>query len=129
MPNDVESPAVATAKRQGMKEAEVLLERFVDNPKLTRQEIRGKLVAEVFTLIIFVCDDLLQSRPAVASSDSSVADDVARIFAIAKRLPKELQMMLSHLVFGSLKSNITSKNSEAAFRTLTTKILLLGHSQ
>ena len=65
-----------------------LLKRFLANPAQTHHELRVKLgmldelAAEVFALTVFLCDDLLQLKPAAASDA-----DPLRFFAIAKRLP------------------------------------------
>ena len=105
----------------------LLLERFIANPFQTRHELRVKLgmldelAAEVFALIVFLCDDLLQLQPAShPASDTSAA---ARFFAIAKKLPIELQMILCRGVVGSTKQTILHRDSEAAFKSLA-RILL-----
>jgi len=83
-------------------------------------------VAGIFALIVFVCDGLLQLKLALTSSHPE-ADAATRFFAMARRLPMELQMILSHLVIGSTKQNILHEESEAAFQTLV-RILLLSQS-
>jgi len=113
-----------------------LLERFLANPALTRHELQVKFVmcdalaAGIFALTVFLCDDLLQLKPAShpAAATPNPATDTAtaaatRFFAIAKRLPMELQMMLCHHAVGSMKQNILRKNSKAAFKALA-RILL-----
>jgi len=67
------------------------------------------LAAEVFALTVFLCDDLLQLTSTATNSDSAAT----RFFAIASKLPIELQMMLSHRAVGSMKQNILHKDSEA----------------
>ena len=106
-----------------------LLERFIDNPAQTRHEIRVKLrvlaalAAEVFALTVFLCDDLLQLKPAATSLPA------ARFFTIATKLPIELQMILCHRAVGSAKDDsILSIDSEAAFKALAT-ILLRSQSK
>ena len=81
-----------------------------------------ELAAEVFALTVFLCDDLLQLKPA------STPAAATRFFAIAKRLPMELQMILCHCVVGSMKQNILHKDSEAAFHSLA-KVLLASQSE
>ena len=104
----------------------VLLERFMANPTQTRHELRVKLgvldelAAEVFALTVFLCDDLLQLKP--ASRPAAAA--ATRFFAIASRLPMELQMILCHHAVGSMKQNILHKDSEAAFKSLARTLLL-----
>ena len=65
-----------------------LLERFLANPAQTRRELRVKLAAERYALIVFLCDGLLKLKPAPSSSNPAAV----RFFTITKRLPMELQM-------------------------------------
>jgi len=108
-----------------------LLERFTDNPTQTRYEIRVKLgvldelAAEVFALIVFLCDDLLHLKPASLPAADTAA---IRFFAIASKFPMELQMILCYRAVGSSKQNILRKDSEAAFKSLA-RILLVSDSQ
>jgi len=121
--------ALEIAKERKNPEVVTLLERFVDNPVQTRHEVRVKLgvldelAAEVYALTVFLCDDLLQLKPAPLASTAAST----RFFATAKKLPMELQMMLCHRVVGSMKENILHQDSEAAFK-LFVRILLLGPS-
>ena len=108
-----------------------LLERFMANPERTQYEVRVKLgvldevAAEVFALTVFVCDDLLQLKPALTSlaSPSPTTVSALRFFSMTMKLPMELQMILCHRVLGSAKQNILHKNSEPAFKALA-RILL-----
>ena len=106
-----------------------LLERFIANPAQTRHEVRVKLgvlnalAAEVIALTVFLCEDLLQLRPTLITSSSNPA--AVRFFAIAVKLPMELQMILCHRAVGSMKQNILRKDSEAAFKSLARILLLL----
>ena len=106
-----------------------LLERFTANAALTRYEIRMKLgvldelAAQVFALIVFLCDDLLQLKPALVTTTFNPAV-ATRFFSIASKLPMELQMILCHRAVGSVKQSILHKDSEAAFKSLA-RILLL----
>ena len=110
-----------------------LLKRFVDNQALTRHEVRVKFgfveerAAAIFALVIFICDELLQIKPAPSRSSSSstttkpsttIAAATSQFFSIAKRLPMELQMVLCNRAVGSMKQNITSAESEAAFQSV-----------
>jgi hypothetical protein len=94
-----------------------LLERFSINPELTRYQVRLRLglldemAANVFALMIFVCDDLLQLK-------STSVCPAFRFFTIATKLPMELQMLLCHKVVGSIKEGILRKDSESAFINL-----------
>ena len=83
------------------------------------------LAAEVFALTVFLCDNLLQLKPASHSATTSKkATTALRFFAIASKLPMELQMVLCHRVVGSMKQNILHKDSEAAFKSLARSLLL-----
>ena len=103
------------------------------NPVLTRYELRVKLgvldalAAEVFALTIFLCDDLLQLKPAIDDDTPNPVSATTRFFVIASKLPMELQMILCHRVVGS-KQNILRKDSEAAFKSLVKILFLLNSS-
>ena len=119
--------ALEIATKEKNTKVVLVLERFMANHAHTRHEVRVKLgvleelAAEVFALTVFLCDDLLQLKPA---SHPAVAGAAAtRFFSIAKRLPMELQMILCHRAVGSAKQNILQKDSEAAFKSLA-RILL-----
>jgi len=118
-----------------------LLERFLANPVQTRHELRvmlgmlDELAAEVFALTVFLCDDLLQLRPAALAATpnpaavSSAAAAAIRFFTLAKRLPMELQMILCHRAVDSAKESVLRKDSEAAFHSLAKNLLLHLDSQ
>jgi len=114
--------ALEIARERNMTEVVSLLERFIANPALTRHEVRVKLgvlkelASEVFALTVFLCDDLLRPKPASHPA-------ATRFFTIISKLPMELQMILSHLVVGSMKQNILRKDSEAAFKSLARRLL------
>ena len=120
--------ALEIARKKGKTEVVSVLKIFMANPAQTRRDLRVKLgvlnelAAEVFALTVFLCDDLLQLKP---TSHLAATPDhaVTRFFAIAKRLPMELQMILCHRAAGSMKQNILHKDSEAAFKSLA-RILL-----
>jgi len=78
---------------------------------------------------VFLCDDLLHLKPALASTVAFTA--ATRFFSIARSLPMELQMILCHRAFGSMKQNILRQDSEAAFKSLARVLsyLLLGWSK
>jgi len=107
-----------------------LLKSFGTNPEQTRYEVRVKLgaldelAAEVFALIVFLCDGVLQLKPALISS----RPPGLRFFAIACKLPIELQMVLCHRVFESMKQSIVRNNSEIAFQSLA-RILRASHPE
>jgi len=86
--------------------------------------LQDEVAAEVFALTVFLCDDLLQLKPALNAITSTHPAAATRFFAIVKRLPMELQMILCHCAVGSKQQNILRKDSEAAFRSLASKLLL-----
>ena len=119
--------ALEIARKCKRTEIVSVLERFLANPALTRHELRVKLgvldvlAAEVFALTVFLCDDLLHLKPVPhpAATPNPAAAAATRFFAIASKLPMELQMILCHRAYGSMKQNILRKDSEAAFKSLT----------
>ena len=130
--------AINMARHRNKTDVVSLLERFVSNPAQTRHEVHVKLgvldalAAEVFALAVFLCDGLLQLKPAlnpVATPNHAPSYPAAatRFFSIASKLPMELQMMLCHRVVGSMKQNILHKDSEPAFKHLAE--ILLPSSQ
>jgi hypothetical protein len=66
--------------------------------------------AELFALIVFLCDDFLRIKT------TTINNNTARFFQIAKRLPMELQMVLCHRTYHSAADSILSSQSEPAFR-------------
>ena len=99
-----------------------LLRRFKENPVETRHQVRVELglademAAEMFALVVFVTDGLLQIK------DTKTTTPAARFFSIARRLPLELQMMLCFRLLGSAKEIIPGKDSEAAFKELARRL-------
>ena len=75
----------------------------------------NEAAAEMFALMVFVSDGLLQIIPTTASP-------AARFFNISRRLPLELQMIVCHRVVGSDKEIISGKDSEMAFKSLAKRI-------
>ena len=96
-----------------------LLEGFKSDATKTRHGMRVKLgllddlAAEMFALVVFVSDGLLQVDDTTPSP---------RFFSIASQLPLELQMVLCHRVVGSAKEIISGKDSEMAFKELARKL-------
>jgi len=100
--------------------------------------VLDELAAEVFALIIFLCEGLLQLKPGpnpIAAlrffaifdflASNPTARAATRFFTIARKLPMELQMILCHYAVGSKKQNILRKDSEAAFKSLARILLSL----
>jgi len=109
---DHECTALEIARRERKTEVVTLLERLVANPAQTRHEIRGKLAGEIFALTIFLCDGLLQFKPALGSSNHATTTTTAiRFIAIISKVPMELQMVQCHRVVGSMRQSILRKES------------------
>jgi len=123
-PGDIDkTDAIGVAKMYDYTKVVTLLERFKDNPVKTRHAMKVELgfvddlAAEVFALVVFVSDGLLQIK------DTTSPSSAARFFNIARRLPLELQMMLCHRQVGSDKEIIPGKDSEVAFKALAGSLL------
>jgi hypothetical protein len=76
-----------------------------------------RMASEIFALVVFLSDCLLQIGPLVFSRSTSTA----RFFEIAKKLPQELQMVLCYRVVGSRRTLIPSEKREEGFRGLAKK--------
>ena len=123
-PGDVDkTDAIGLARENHQAEVVTLLERFKENPVETRHAMRLEVgwyddaAAEMFALVVFVSDGLLQIN------DTTTTTPAARYFSIARRLPLELQMVLSHRVVESRKDIIPGKDSEVAFKELAERLL------
>ena len=122
-PGDVfHTDAIGVAKGEGNTEVVTLLERFKSDATQTRHAMRVELgwydevAAEMFALVVFVSDELLQIN------DTTTATPAARFFSIAAQLPLELQMVLSFRQAGSAKEIIPGKDSEVAFKELARRL-------
>ena len=120
-PGDIDrTDAIGKAKRRGKTEVATLLERFKNNPEETRHLMRvehgwyDQLAAEMFALVVFVSDGILQVKDTTTPA--------ASFFAIATQLPLELQMVLCHRQVGSGKEIIPGKESEVAFKELAKRL-------
>jgi len=123
-PGDIDNTdAIGAAKNQGKTEVVTLLERFKENPRETRHAMRlelglvDALAAEMFAVVVFVSDGLLQVGNVVDSTPAA-----ARFFRIVSQLPLELQMILCYRFVSSSKEIISGKDSEMAFRCLAKRI-------
>jgi len=119
-PGDIyKTDAIRTAKEEGRTEVVSLLEIFKSDATQTRHAVRvelgllDELAAEVFALVVFVSDGLLQ-----INDSTTTASPAARFFSIARRLPLELQMVLCFRQVGSDKEIFPGKLSEVAFKEL-----------
>ena len=88
----------------------------------TRHQVRVELglademAAEMFALVVFVSDGLLQIK------DTTTPSPAARFFRIATQVPLELQMVLCRRLVESAKEIIHGNESEAAFKELAKRI-------
>jgi len=120
-PGNDGTDAIGEARKNGKTEMATLLERFKSDAAKTRYAMRLKLglvdevAAEMFALVVFVSDGLLQ----VSHGDQSTP---AQYFRIASQLPLELQMVLCYRIVGSTKEIIAGKGSEVAFKDLVSRI-------
>ena len=121
-PGDHQTDAIRVAKVEGKTEVATLLERFKENPVKARHAVRvelgllDELAAEMFALVVFVSDGLLQIN---STTTPSLA---ARYFSIATQLPLELQTVLCYRLVGSGKEIIPGKESEVAFKELARRL-------
>jgi len=119
--NDM-TDAIGVAKKNGKTEVVTLLERSKENPEETRYAMRvelgfvDELAAEMFALVVFVSDGLLQVN-------DTTPTPAARFFSIAAQLPLELQMVLCFPWVGLDKEIIPGKESEVAFKELAQSLL------
>ena len=119
-PGDAVTDAIGGAKMLGKTQVVTLLERFKSDPSQTKHAMRVELgllddlAAEMFAVIVFVSDGLLQIKDTTPSS-------TARFFTIASQLPLELQMVLCFRQVRSAKEIIQGKESEVAFKELAMK--------
>ena len=119
-----ETREIRNARYNGKTEVVTLLERFRENPEESRQVVRVEIdwyqyaAAEMFALVVFVSDELLQVKKLV-----DTATPAARFFNIARNLPLELQMVVCYRLVGSPKEIIQGKDSEEAFKSLAKSLL------
>jgi len=121
-PGQWQSDAIGVAKERRQTEVVALLERFQGDATQTRHAIRvevgwyDEVAAEMFAIVVFVTDGLLQIE------DTTMSTAAARYFTIARRLPLELQIVLCYRQVGSCKEIISGKESEVAFRELARRL-------
>jgi len=122
-PGDYFTDALWRANERRDKSGAVpLLERFKENQEETRHAMRvelgwyDELAAEMFAMVVFVSDGLLQMKDPAPTPAS-------KFFNIARKVPLELQMILCCRLAGTSKEIIQGKNSEAAFKSLAENLL------
>ena len=122
-PLEWKTDAIGVAMKFGETEIATLLERFKSDAAKTRHSMRVELgwyddlAAEIFALVVFVSDGLLQINDTMTNTPAS------RFFNIARQLPLELQMVLCYRLFGTTTEIIAGKESEAAFKCLARRLL------
>lgn len=111
-----------------------LLQRFLDDPTTVRYQLMlklgtiEKLTADIFAIVIFLCDGLLQrTTSSPAGSDTTTDSGVnhlnaIRFFNIVQQLPMELQMMICYRIVGSANEIVHSSMVEPSFRELASKV-------
>ena len=97
-PGDIsKTDVIGAARKKGKAEVVTLLERFKSDATQTKHAVRvelgllDELAAEMFALVVFVSDGILQIKDTPPSP-------AARYFSIAAQLPLELQMVLCQLL-------------------------------
>jgi len=120
-PGNYYTDAIGAAKKKDKTEVVALLERFKSDATQTRHAMRvelgvlDELAAELFALVVFVSDGLLQ----INDMNSTPAP---KFFRLTSQLPLELQMVLCYRLVGSSKEIISGKDSEVAFKFLAKSI-------
>lgn len=92
-----------------------LVQRFLANPEAVRRELIRKHnvfrhPAALFARLVYFTDGYLTLHYTTGAA--------ARFFALAARLPMELQMLLANRVYGCPETVIRLSESEAAFKAL-----------
>jgi len=104
-------------KHQRGKETLALLRQFATNAGGTRKAMRLKTgwydrqAAMRFSVIVFVCDRLLEIK-----KNANETDPTVRFLRMVGRLPLDLQMMTCHRLVNSQRDIILSNHVEDALR-------------
>jgi len=146
-------PATSWDEKQNILD---LLKKFNEDPVGVRHKLCGDLgiadvlSANLFALVIFICEDLLTVntkkkerektakiiietvlRPKEEDGGGDLKEDdddhhrPVRFFVLVSKLPMELQMMVCHRVYKSPKDTIPSHKSEPAFQQLGSALALI----
>jgi len=119
---------------RNFREVHVLLTDYMTNPAATRLRVRRTMSADLFALIVFICDDFLRIRNPVAATDTTVTEDdkiiealtgtpARRFYHMVAQLPMEIQMRITNMTYNCMSSNIPTCLTEPAFKKLA-RILL-----
>lgn len=110
-----------------------LLDSYAEDPRGTRARllatsptVRRHLqpAKEVFCLVVFLADGLLQLRPETARWQNGEEVGVRRFFRLALRLPLEMQTTLCCRVFGLAREVLPAQELEPVFRLIVRKFEL-----
>jgi len=116
---------VEIARSRKKTSVEKLLQAYIESPEQTREDVAVELgvsvVVRVFALVVFLSDEHLAIRAGPEGTEAK------RFFAVAMKLPMELQMVLCFRAQGSGKENIPSRCLEPALRH-TVRSFLQDHS-
>jgi len=116
--------------RHEHRELHILIEAYTSDPVKTRLKLNVELglglpAADLFAIVVFLCDDLLVVREGpVPGVDQVEAGNFQRFFRMAVMLPMELQMILCARVHGMSAGIISANSSEIAFRSLALALRL-----
>lgn len=108
-----------------------LLEELMGDQMGTMRRLQVELglidpvAAYLFASVVFLCDEfftLEEEEEEEEKKGLEIKKTALRFFALARRLPMELQMVLCHRVYGSMRNRVLSKDSENAFRALVREL-------
>lgn len=97
-----------------------LLSQFMANPQKVRMDLMIKLkehvclAAEVFAIIVMICDDYLVYRRLPNADEKQ--KNMVKFLSMACRLPIEIQMVLCNRMFDLSSNIIFTKHSQQAFK-------------
>jgi len=116
-------------KARGYNEIASLLEQYTTKPKTIKARIKKELeqpeiyIGQVFAMIVLVSDEYytFNQNPDDLEEDKEEYQrrmSVIRFFKLAIKLPMELQMIISHRLFGSCHSVVLTRFSEPTFEEM-----------
>lgn len=118
--------AIEVARMNNWVAVSLLLEVYQRDPKGVRLEMRKHLrqldnaaAARIFAMMVFVSDGLLEIRRLKAKEVPEKGFcRAARFFNILRKLPMDLQMLVSHQMVDSPRQNVTATDADVAIRAL-----------
>ena len=114
-----EMTPLEVARTNNKREMAELLSNFASDKVQTRLMVRLELklhhvlAAELFALVVFLSDGYFVLSDEVVASSAGT-----RFFAMVRRLPMELQMVLCNRAYSLHKDIVTTKDSNPAFQRL-----------